>query len=142
MTVVERPATAALAQQLPVWPGPPRQQRGARTAVLPYPAGAQTSTSPRASPSSSRPARRGRGTKPGRGRGRCSLVASTSSCPEIVTSPADAARVSAIGDPLLSASSNGPASPLGVISLPGRAGGTLVPAHWPVKVPLDRYTFG
>src|SRR5262249_41017051 len=38
---------------------PLRRAQSASTTVLPYPAGAHTSTSPRASPSSSRPARRG-----------------------------------------------------------------------------------
>ena len=57
---------------------PCRAQSASRT-VLPYPAGAQTSTSPRARPSSSRAVSRGRGTSSGRGPGRCSLVASKTS---------------------------------------------------------------
>jgi hypothetical protein len=45
--------------------------------VLPNPAGADTSTNPEASASVSRSIRRGRATRPGRGRGRNSLVASS-----------------------------------------------------------------
>src|SRR5260221_7801989 len=66
---------------------PPRRAQSASSTVLPDPAGAQTTTSPRASPSSSRTASRGRGTKPGRGRGTCSLVASRTSCPDTATPP-------------------------------------------------------
>ena len=53
--------------------------------VLPYPAGAQTSISPRARPSSRRSANRGRGTRSGRGLGTCSLVASKTSRSEAIS---------------------------------------------------------
>src|SRR5262249_62386289 len=49
----------------------------ASSAVLPDPAGAHTKISRQASPSSSRPASRGRGTKPGGRRGASSLAASS-----------------------------------------------------------------
>ena len=57
----------------------PRRAQSASRTVLPYPAGAQTSISPRARPSSRRSANRGRGTRSGRGLGTCSLVASRTS---------------------------------------------------------------
>src|SRR5262249_59157611 len=47
---------------------PPRRAQSASATVLPYPAGAHTSTSPRSSPSSSRLTKRGRGTNTGRTR--------------------------------------------------------------------------
>ena len=57
---------------------PGRAQSASRT-VLPDPAGAHTRIRPCPSPSSSRCARRGRDTKPGRGPGTCSLAASSTS---------------------------------------------------------------
>lgn len=44
---------------------PPRRAQSASRTVLPYPAGAQTSTSPRARPPSNRAVSRGRGTRSG-----------------------------------------------------------------------------
>ena len=70
---------------------PPPRAQSASSDVLPNPAGAQISTLPRASPSPSARTRRGRGTKPGRGRGTCSLVASRASCPDMAA-PAGACR--------------------------------------------------
>src|SRR5215467_14472778 len=65
------------------WP-PDRAQSASRT-VLPNPAGADTKTTPAATPSPSRPTNRGRDTNPGCGRGTCSLVASTTSRSEAAT---------------------------------------------------------
>ena len=56
----------------------PRDHSASKT-VLPYPAGAQAKMSPRVRPSSSRSARRGRGTRSGRDAGLYSLVASRTS---------------------------------------------------------------
>src|SRR5215813_4895968 len=75
----------------------PRAQP-ASSAVLPDPAGAHTSTRPLASPSPSARTRRRRGTKPGCGRGTCSLVASRTSCPDVATPAGAAIGRSAIGD--------------------------------------------
>src|SRR5580693_256461 len=86
------------------WPCP---VQSASSAVLPNPAGAQTRISRRASPSSSASASRGRGTKPRCGRGTCNLVASSTSGPGAATPAGAATGGSAIGDPPLSAASNG-----------------------------------
>ena len=76
----------------------PRRAQSTSKAVLPDPAGAQTSTRPRPSPSSSRSASRGLGTKPGRGPGTCSLVASRTSGSPSATADAAAAARSIIAD--------------------------------------------
>ena len=68
-----RPATATRPD------GRRTEAQSASRAVLPDPAGAQTRTRPRSAPSSSRRARRGRGTNPARGPGTFSLVASSTS---------------------------------------------------------------
>ena len=77
---------------------PPRTQSPSRL-VLPKPAGVQTRTSSHAIPSAMRASSRGRGTNPVRGRGTCSLVASSASR----AGPAAPGRVvvggSAIGTP-------------------------------------------
>jgi hypothetical protein len=77
-----------------------RAQRAqpASSAVLPDPAGAQTSTRPLATPSPSACARRGRGAKPGGGPGTCSLVASRTSWPDMATPAGAATGGSAAGE--------------------------------------------
>jgi hypothetical protein len=104
---------------------PHRAQSSASNAVLPDPAGAQTSTRPRPSPSSSRSASRGRGTKPG-GPGTCSLVASSTSRrpPQPPISPPRAAQspltctLTASSDP----SCRCRVDPIVVAGLPARSG--------------------
>ena len=90
---------------------PPFCAHPASGAVLPNPAGAQTSASPCTSPSLSASTRRRRGTKPGRRAGICSLVASRTSCLDTATPAGATADGSAVGDlPLSPASTLRPAA--------------------------------
>src|SRR5262249_9553843 len=90
---------------------PPPRAQSPSSVVLPNPAGAQTSTRPRASPTLSASTSRGRGTNPGWMRGTCSLVASSTSCPDGATRARRAAGGPAIGDLPLTATSNPPSGP-------------------------------
>src|SRR5262249_41295988 len=130
---------------------PPRAQSASR-AVLPNPAGAHTSTRPRARPSPSASARRRRGTKPGCGRGTCSLVASRTSGPDMATPAGAATDGSAIGDrPPRPAGLSRESVPLSVIwclhaarrrLAPATNGASRTPCPEPKKGQLAKALFG